>query len=155
MIRRRIMRALALVILALPLAAGCSQSQPSPAGKKAASALSGIRPDLSVEGASVLVGAIKGLADRPFLEKAYGLILQRDPETAYAYGISKPYGVPEDALSDVSDAHNLGTRELYLGIKAEADRRRPAAAGRDALALAALSRWLADKARDIELSLDK
>ncbi len=69
------------------------------------------------------MAAIRGQGDRPFLEKAYGLILHRDPETAYAYGISKLYGVPEDVLTDVSDEHNLGTRQLYLGLKAEADRR--------------------------------
>jgi uncharacterized protein (DUF885 family) len=149
------MRALALVILTIPLVAGCSQSQASPGRTKAASTWSGLRPDLSAEEASGLVAAIKGLGDRPFLEKAYGLILQRDPETAYAYGISKPYGVPEDALTDVSDEHNLGTRQLYLGLRAEADRRLPSATGSDALALAALSRWLGDKSRDIEYSLAK
>ena len=159
MIARTGIRTLVLALLALPLAVGCAQVKASPGGAKASAAAdsgwAAIRPDLSASEASGLVSPLKGLGDRPFLEKAYGLILQRDPETAYAYAISRSYGVPEDALTDVSDAHNLGTRELYLGLKAEADRRQPAATGRDALALSALSRWLSDKARDIELSIDK
>lgn len=157
MIGKRSFHALALAFFALPLAVGCAQVKSAPDRGKAEadSGWAGIRPDLSAEEASALVAAIKGSGDRAFLEKAYGLMLQRDPETAYAYGVSKLYGVPEDALTDVSDAHSLGTRQLYLGIKAEADRRLAAAAGNDALALAALSRWLADKSRDIEYSLDK
>jgi uncharacterized protein (DUF885 family) len=101
------------------------------------------------------VDGLKTLADRDFMERAYGLILARDPETAYTYGISKAYGVPEDDLTDLSDSHALGSRELYLALGGEVSRRLPSSSGDTALALAAMSRWLEDKARDIEYSYDK
>lgn len=155
MIRRRIMRTLALALLLVPLAAGCSQSQTVPGRTKTAAGWSSLNPDLSPQAALDQVASLRNLGDRAFLERAYGFVLQRDPETAYGYGISALYGVPEDALTDVSDVHSLGTRQLYLAIKAEVDRRLPVASGPDGLALAAFSRWLSDKARDIEYSLDK
>jgi uncharacterized protein (DUF885 family) len=82
-------------------------------------------------------------------------MLARDPETACAYGIAKSYGVPEDELSDLSDAHALGSRNLYLAIEGEAHRRLPAARGEDGIVIAALIRWLDDRARDIEFSIDR
>lgn len=149
------MRALFLLCLASLFLPACAQTKPSAPGPAGTSIAAMVKPALSSEAAKRKVADLAGSGDREYLERAYGLILARDPETAYAYGISRVYAVPEDELSDLSDSFALGTRELYLSLKAETDRRLAGPDGKDALALSAFSRWLGDKARDIEFSLAK
>ena len=151
---------LPLFLLAAPLLGASAQVLDSPPWSTAAASSGWARlvPNLSATAAAAKVAPLQALGEREFLEKAYGLILLRDPEIAYGYGISKAYGVPEDELSDLSDEQALGTRQLYLAIGKEVDRRVSEARGKavkESVALAAFSRWLRDKEKDIEFSLDK
>lgn len=153
---------LVVFCLCLSFATSCGRADKSgahirsalpPEAKKAG--WSRLVPDLSFQDAEKAVGGLQVLGTRDFLERAYGLILARDPETAYAYGFSAMYGIPEDGLSDLSDAHALGTRNLYLSLGIETGRRLAGVADDESrLALAALSRWVQDKATDIEYSFD-
>ncbi|MDP3176763.1 MAG: DUF885 domain-containing protein [Spirochaetaceae bacterium] len=148
-----------VIILTAPLGLPCraAPASPSRAAAEAKSGWTGLVPDLTPLDARSRVAEMEAADDRDFMEKAWGLVLQRDPETAYAYGVSSIYGVPEDELTGLSDSHALGTRALYIAIKAEVDKRLGASGGirSEGIALKAFSRWLADKAKDIELSLDK
>ena len=141
-----------LCIFLLACAVGAGNSETSTAGAGRLVGL--VAPNLDPAAAAGLVMPFEAAGDREFMDKAWLLMLRRDPETVGTLGLAKPLGLPEDELTDVSDAAALGTRELYLALVAAIDRRAPESDAANRLALASLRRWLVDRARLIEFSLD-
>ena len=95
-----------------------------PVSEKENSALEGdVKPEASAPSEiskpafqEVDVSNLEGISFDDFLEKSWFTIMRRDPELLTELGLGEAFGVGNDQLTDISDAYNRETYNLFTQI---------------------------------------
>jgi uncharacterized protein (DUF885 family)/WD40 repeat protein len=73
-------------------------------------------PSPSESSVTTMMASLQGLSLDEFLDESFKLLLLRDPEWVTSEGLAQRFGVGNDQLTDISDAHLRETQQLQAAI---------------------------------------